>query len=190
MNIIDKFSLILLVILFLIQIFKRDLLKKITFIWIFAVSGIFLAGAVESINQYLLWQKDPIFKFLIPPHQNINYFLKFVGLRFFSYWILALIAALSLNKIAFWANKKYNERFFESEEISLGTLGMFLTGWPGFLFYIALILFLGLILSLIYTLKNKGRAPLYYFWLSGAIAIILVKNFILPKSLLNIFIIS
>jgi hypothetical protein len=190
MNLIDKFSLVLLIILFLIQVFKRDVFKKFTFIWIVAVCGVFLTGIIESINLYFLWLKDPVLQFLIPPHKNLNYFLNFVGMRFFVSWVLALAAALILNRVAFWANKKYDERFFESEEISFGTLGMFLVGWPGFLFYISLILILGLILSIIYTLKNKGRAPLYYFWLSAAIFIILMQNFILPQSFLNIFKIS
>jgi hypothetical protein len=67
---------------------------------------------------------------------------------------------------------------------------MFLSGWPGFLFYIVVILFLGVCLSIIYTIKNKGRAPLYYFWLPGVLIVILLENFILPKSILNFFTIS
>lgn len=190
MSIIDKFSLILLIGLFLIQIFKRDWFKKIVFIWILVVIGIFLAGIIDSFNQYFLWRKDPIFKFLIPPYKSINYFLDFVFMRFFSYWILALIVALIINKTALFFNKKYNERFFESEEIPIATLGMFLSGWPGFLLYVILILIFGLILSIIYTLKNKGRAPLYYFWLSSAILVILIKNFFIPYELLSKFVIS
>lgn len=187
MPIIDKFSLLLLLFLFLIQIFKRDIFKKIVFIWILAIIAIFAVGIIESINVYFLWKNDPVFKLLIPPYQNLNYFIQFIFTRFFIYWILTLGAALLINKLALFFNKKYNERFFESEEIPIGSLAIFLSGWPGFLFYIILILFFGLILSIIYTLKNKGRAPLYYLWLPTAILVILIKNFIIPQSLLSIF---
>ncbi|MCX7589375.1 MAG: hypothetical protein N2Z85_00325 [Patescibacteria group bacterium] len=190
MNIIDKFSLIFLIILFLIQVFKKNIFKKIVFIWVLAVIGIFLFGIIESVNRYFLWKEDPIFKFLIPPYKNINYFIYFVFIRFFSYWILALVAALILNKTALFFNKKYNERFFEPEEIPFATLGMFLSGWPGFLFYFCFVLIFGLILSIIYTIKNKGRAPLYYIWLPAAILAILFKNFVIPFNILKIFIIS
>lgn len=190
MNIFDKFGLALSLILFLIQVFKKDFLKKLGFIWILAVGGIFLSGAAMSIEQYFIWQNDPLLKYLIPPYNNISYFLRFVGMRFFAPWILALVASLILGFVSLWANKKYNERFFENEEIYLGSLGMFLVGWPGFLFYIVLILFLGVVLSFIYFLKNKGRAPLYYFWLPTVIIVILARFFILPKSLLDFFIIS
>lgn len=190
MNVFDKFGLTLSLILFLIQIFKKDFLKNLGFIWILAVGGIFISGILISIEQYFFWKNDVVFKYAIPPYKDMSYFLKFVGMRFFVPWVLALIASLVLGFVSLWANKKYNERFFENEEIYLGSLGMFLVGWPGFLFYLILILFLGLSLSFIYYFKNRGRAPLYYFWLPAVIVIILVKVFILPKSFLDIFKIS
>jgi hypothetical protein len=190
MDIINKFSLTLVLILFLIQIFRRDFLKRIIFIWKLSILAVFLGGIFFGVNEYFLWQKDPFLKLLIPPHQSIAYFLRFVGFKFFIPWILALGFAILVNFVTSWANKKYNERFFEQEEIPLAALGMFLSGWPGFLFYIAVILFLGVCLSIIYTIKNKGRAPLYYFWLPGVLIVILLENFILPKSILNFFIIS
>jgi hypothetical protein len=189
-TIIDKFSLVLVVILFLIQIFRKDFLKKIIFIWKLSILLIFLAGIFFSIYQYFLWKSDPLFKLLIPPYKSINYFLRFVGFKFFIPWGISLAFALLLNFITSWANKKYNERFFEQEEIPLGSLGIFLCGWPGLLFYILVILFLGVCLSIIYTLKKKGRAPLYYFWLPGVLIVFILKNFILPKSFLNLLIIS
>lgn len=190
MNVFDKFGLTLSLILFLIQIFKKDFLKNLGFIWILAVGGIFTSGILISIEQYFFWKNDLVFKYVIPPHKDISYFLRFVGMRFFAPWVLALIASLIFGFVSIWANKKYNERFFENEEIYLGSLGMFLVGWPGFLFYLILILFSGLVFSFIYHLKNKGRAPLYYFWLPAVIVVILVKAFVLPKSFLSIFIIS
>jgi hypothetical protein len=189
MTAIDKFSLGFLLIIFLIQLFKRDLLKKISFVWVFVILGIFSAGIFYSIKQYLLWQNDPFAKFFIPPYRNISYFLQFVGLKFFAPWLLALAMALVFYFVALWANKKYDERFFENEEIPMASLGFFLSGWPGFLFYLILILICGLILTLFYTLKNKGRAPFYYFWIILAILVNILK-FVLPKSLLNFFVIS
>jgi len=190
MDIIDKFSLTLILILFAIQIFHRDFLKRILYIWKLSIIAIFLSVIFFSINQYFLWQKDPFLKLLIPPYQSINYFLRFVSFKFFIPWILALGFAILVNFLISWANKKYNERFFEQEEIPLAALGIFLSGWPGFLFYIIVILLLGVFLSIIYTIKNKGRAPLYYFWLPGVLIVIFLENFILPKSILNFFIIS
>lgn len=165
------------------------MLKKIIFVWILVVLGIFSAGIFYSFEQYFLWQKDPFAKFLIPPHQNINYFLKFVGFKFFLPWFFALVFALIFNLVAKWANKKYNERFFEEEEIPMATLGFFLSGWPGFLFYLILILIFGLVLTFFYTLKNKGRASFYYFWIITAILVNILK-FILPQNIWKFFTIS
>ena len=85
-------------------------------------------------------------------------------------------------------NRRFENRFFEKEEIQIIGLGIFLTGWPGFLFYLIFVLIVGVLLTTTYSLLTKGRAPLYFLWLPLAILTILAKNWLIPQEILRAFI--
>jgi hypothetical protein len=123
----------------------------------------------------------------LPPYQSINYFYAYAGYHFFAPWLISLAAAIVISRLAGILNSKYGERFFENEEIWLMRLGIFLTGYPGFLFYLVLVLLAGVALSSVYTILKRGRAPLYYVWLPLAIIVLIIKDFLVPVSILNIF---
>jgi hypothetical protein len=82
---------------------------------------------------------------------------------------------------AHYYNQRYDERFFEKEEIPILGLGIFLTGYPGFFYYIALVLIAAVIESVYFTVRKRGRAPLYYIWLPLAVFAIILKNWLLPE---------
>lgn len=197
MPITDKFALIVLVGALGAQIFYRrslcvsggvikDFFNKflfssiIKFLWL--VSFVFIISVVSywSWQQYEVWQTSPVTKYVLPPYQSIGYFLSYVGVRFLSPWILAFLAALLVSRLAKKLNKRFEERFFEKEEIELMTLGIFLVGYPGFLFYLFFILGFGSVASVIYTLFSRGRMPFYYFWMPLAIFAIITVKGILP----------
>ncbi|MEK7076889.1 MAG: hypothetical protein AAB967_01520, partial [Patescibacteria group bacterium] len=108
----------------------------------------------------------------------------YVGSRYLAPPAIALLAAIIFGYAAWFLNKKFGERFFENEEPALFALGVFLAGYPGFLFYIPLVLVIGILLAIHYSLLKKGRTPFYYLWLPTAIFAILIKVFMIPPELL------
>ncbi len=82
--------------------------------------------------------------------------------------------------VARFLNKKFEERFFEKEEIALIGLGVFLSGYPGFFFYLGIIMIFGVLVSLIYTILKKGRLPLYHFWLPASAFAMIIKVWLIP----------
>ena len=157
------------------QVLNRRFVKMLKWFWLVSASVILSIQVYWSVLQYQTWKIDPFSKFFLPPYQDISYFLGYVGVRFFGPWILAFMASLLFSWIARFLNKKFDERFFEKEEIELVALGTFLVGWPGFSFYLGVILVFGALISIFYQIFTKGRLPLYYFWMPFAISAIIIK---------------
>ena len=179
------FSLIFLILLFGAQLIWRPslFLSKARFLFLFSILAVFIILAVYSILQFLLWQGDEISKFLLPPYQSINYFLSYAGIRFFlSYAISLFVAILGLG-IGNWLNNRYGKRFFESNELYLFAAALFLTGHPGWFYYLLGLLLVYLLMHLIslfvllilrVNLRLLPRFSVYYLWIAVAILVILV----------------
>ncbi len=177
-------------VLFGMQCSSRPLFRKfIGWLW----GGAFLifgaASGYAAWRQYAAWRAGAGSRFLLPPYQSIGYFLSYVGTRIFAPWLIALAAGILLSRLLAAFNRRFGERFFESEEMPLFGAAVFLTGYPGFLLYIPLVLFAGACLSVFYTLRRRGRAPLYFLWIPVGIFVILFMYFLLiPAGMLNGFI--
>jgi len=96
-------------------------------------------------------------------------------------WVIAAVGGLVLSWIAHGLNQKFQERFFEREEITLFALGAFLSGYPGILFYLLAVIIAELVLSIIYTVAGWGRAPMYYLWLPAALSVIIMMYIFSPS---------
>ncbi len=153
--------------------------KFLKIIWTLSVLIIFGILFYWSYLQYSFWQGSEMTRYLLPPYQSISYFISYVGVRFFGPWFLALLASFLISGAVRFLNKKFEERFFEDEEIRLIALGIFLTGYPGFIFYLVSILVVGVLLSTFYFLLSKGRMPFYYFWMPMAIFAMIMKIWLL-----------
>ena len=134
------------------------------------LSFIFPLGTMRS--QFLLWQKSSPASYLIPPYQDISYFLNYSFYVFFAKPIIALLAALIFLGLAKFFNKKFQERFFEPEEPYFGAIAMFLIGYPGLIFYLIIVLMSGLAGTLI----TRRRFSAYYLWLPVAIFVIMIQK--------------
>lgn len=181
----EKFSILILILSIGVQLANRSFFRhyvKLTFYAGFLAQ--FGAAFYFTFLQYQTWKGT----YFLPPHRGWSYFISYSGLRFFSSITAALLSALILKFICERLNRHFEERFFEREEGWLLALGIFLSGYPGLLIYIPLMLITALILSVIYGLAGKGRAPLFYAWLPAAIFAILIES-LLPQSFLNSFII-
>jgi len=179
-------SLGILVIAFGAQIILRPFgVKIIKTIFISAIVAIFSLLIYYSYQQYVAWSSVELSKFLLPPYQNIDYFIKYIGARFFTPYLISLAAAFLFLFSANRLNKKYEERFFEPEELWLGALALFLIGWPGALFYfIGLIAFYFLLSAFYFLLYGKdNRLSLYYWWLPLAIFVIIINKYLINLEL-------
>lgn len=189
MSLSDKFGIAILILSAGAQFFYFSFLSKyVRQIFLLTVLVLFFSAAYSSVIQYYAWKMDRVSVFLLPPYRDLSYFLEYVSLRIFSPIVVAFLASFVFKAAVELANKKLGERFFEKGEGWFLALGIFLSGYPGFLFYIPLLLLSASVLSIFYILLKKGRAPLLYLWLPAAIFAILLKNQ-LPPSFLNIFII-
>jgi len=156
--------------------------------WV-AVFATFLIATFQSYQQYRIWNDSELTRGLLPPYQGAGYFLFYAGTRFFASYAIALIAALVFALAAKILNKKFNERFFEPEEIWLGAAATFLSGHPGWLFYVILLLTFYLLIqigSIIIARDSSSRISLYWLWIPTAMFVIIIINWLQSVPLWNI----
>lgn len=118
---------------------------------------------VDFISNYL----EPIFrainsfiKLIIPSYIGGTYLLFFLLTRLWGEYIISFIFALLFLWVMIWLNKKYDNRFFYDEEPYFGAIAIFLTGWPGCLYYLIILLTSFLIFNASETITVKKRAEL------------------------------
>ncbi len=146
--------------------------------WILIFGGIFLASYF-TYQQYNLWLAHPISQLLLPPHQNISYFIYYAINNFYLATVLMSLAGLVVLLATNLANKKFNGRFFEPAEPYLVGSVILLVGHPGWMYYlgfsVAVFLLASLVLALI-ARKKSSRLSFYYFWLPIAASAILISE--------------
>lgn len=159
-----------------LQMYRRPLLERLA-------SRIFLYSAGLAFV-YLIWIaylqfrafQGGVLGLTLGRPDTFLWFLGYVRLHFWNEYLLSLPAAILFALIAGYFNKKYNERFFEKEELYLIALGILLTGYPAFIFYIPLVLLVSIIASALFV-KRGERLPLYHFWASTALVVLLAVHF-------------
>ena len=185
----DKLALIVFGLTMGAQVIRRSFSARAVK-YIFIASGVFVFAALSYLTyrQYLAWEENPLMKYSLPPYRGWDYFFSYVGYRLFAPWLISLLAAIVLARFAEYLNHRFDERFFEREETWLMMLGIFLAGYPGFLFYIILILLAATVVSFFYSLFLHRRLPLYYFWMPMAIAAVFLRIWLVPVPVSNVFV--
>jgi hypothetical protein len=165
--------------------FKRSFLIRNAKALFFATALLIFARLSFLTNrQFEIWQDDPLSKYLLPPYSPLNYLLLRSGFIFFFPYLLSLATALIF---IFWmrhANQKHGGKFFEDEEPYLAGLGIFLSGHPGWLVYLTILIFFYSSLHLVRRLKGGKniRISLYHLWIPAALFVILVNEFWLSRA--------
>lgn len=143
----NYFYLSLVVFLISIWLLKRGLFKTkyLKLFLITLISFVFLFAFLKTVVNYFVWLNDPLSKNLLPPYTPISYFLRYS----FQHYFFSAIVTIIFASLIFWLiikfNKKFEEKFFYEEEPYLASIGILLTGWPNCLFYLTLVLFLGVV---------------------------------------------
>jgi len=156
------------------------------YFFLVAISLIFSFFVFQSFQQYWVWAGNELSKNLLPPYQSANYFIFYVFTRFFAPYLISLAAALVFLFLTKILNKKYGERFFEPEEFYLGASAIFLSGHPGWLFYVVFLLAIYVLIQLFSTAKSSilnskfspVRVSLYWLWIPTAIFVILIQRWL------------
>lgn len=169
-------SLVGLVLVLLFQLFSREKLKK-------HASRFFLYSAAVAFA-YLLYIgflqfrdfQSGIMGPLLGKKSGFLWFLSYTRLHYWNKYLISLPAGILVALVAYYFNKKHAERFFEPEELYLAALGILLVGYPGFLFYIPLVLIASVVGSLLFVRRGE-RLPLYHFWLPTALVVLFIIQF-------------
>lgn len=186
-------TLALLALLALVLFSRKTLQGVMKPIFMIACAAVLMQGIFYSYLQYKVWSTSNLGRFFLPPYQprglfgGYDYFLGYVTFRYLSAPLLALVVGGAFFFASRWLNRKGGERFFEDEEPWLFASGILLSGYPGFFFYVPLILLGAIVLAIIFTVKHWGRAPLYHLWIPCAILAILIVHFLVPISWLALF---
>jgi len=168
-----------------LQIYPNDTSKIYKHLFFGAVILTFSYLVFQSFQQYWAWAGNELSKNLLPPYQT-NYFIFYVFTRFFAPYLISLAAALVFLFSAKILNKKYEERFFYPEEIYLGASAIFLSGHPGWLFYVVFLLVVYVLVQLFFVAKysilntqySSPRLSLYWLWIPVAIIVIILMNWL------------
>jgi hypothetical protein len=145
-----------------------------------SVAAVFLLSAYWAFAQYLAWLSGETTRYLLPPYQSINYFLLYVGARFFGPYVLSLFIAIAAFYAARWYNARKDWSLFYDEEYYFIALSIFLVGHPYWIAY-ALILpaVAGLIIGFRYLILRKtDKFSLYYLWFPVAALVILITGWL------------
>lgn len=160
----------------LVQIFKRPLFPKIVkpAFFIFVLATLAYLSYLTYL-QYQAFQDGPL-QTTLSSKDGLIWFAGYVRLHFWNQYLVSLALALIILWVAEYWNKRKGEILMEREELYVAALGIFSVGYPGFLFYIVLVLLLSALCSLMFV-KRGERLPLYYFWIPTAISVLLAIQF-------------
>jgi hypothetical protein len=175
-----QIQIILLFILGVLQFFFRSFsLKTAKIIYCVLATLSFLWAGYVSYLQYVVWKNGPLAKFLLPPYENISYFIKYVGWRFFAPAIFVFIFSFIYILLAKLLNKGGGGRFFEDDEIYVAAAVIVSVGYPSiFVFFVSFTLIF-LVFNIIQTIKagRISRVSPYYLWIPAALIAIMISKF-------------
>ena len=189
-----SFSLTILVILFLFQVFKNrfpriKILVAARIGTITSCVAVLFGLVYYTYAQFIVWQSDSLSQAFLPPYQGYGYFIQYSLYRFWAQYLVAVVVALVFLFLARRHNRKHDDKFFYPEESYFLLLGIFLSGHPLWIGYFVAVIVGYAIFSAGYTAwwrkkyperaNETPRVSFYYGWLSTAILVILLKSAIL-----------
>lgn len=201
------FYLIFSIVLLILWLFKRNLIQVRFLKLISLILPLFILclALLKTIINYFTWLNNPLSRNLLPPSTSITYFLRYSFQHYFFAAIVTIAFAYFISLLILWFNKKFQEIFFYDEEPYFASIGILLTGWPGCLFYLCLVLFLGVVYHFFFilvktifikrkrnlSLKNtqplsennipeeeNPRLSLFHFWLPAALLVLILNDII------------
>lgn len=141
-----------------------------------AVLGVSAVLTIMSHLQFEAWANGALItQHLVPPLGGHRYFLLYIWWRFWAPYVISFV----ISGIFFWLARFYNRRhdggFFYDDEYYFIALGIFLTGQPGWIFYLLAMAIIAFFITLVrhIFLHRMDKVSLYDFWLPVAVFVIL-----------------
>ncbi len=162
-----------------ISIFNAERWYK--FFFIAGILLVFTSIFFQIRQHYRLWLEDDVSKYLLPPYQDIGYFLFYAFTRFLAPYLISLAIALLFLLTAKVINKRYQKRFFYPEEPYVGALAIFLTSHPGWVLYSVIFISAYLAFHLFEAGIHRHiyrRISTYWLWLPAAIFVIIIQRWL------------
>lgn len=160
-----------------LEVKSRTLLRRhAPRLFLYATGLILMYLIYIGYLQFLAFYEGGLVTPILGTGKGLLWFLSYIQLHFWNDYLVSLPAGILVALIGYYFNKKYAERFFEPEELYLAALGILLVGYPGFLFYLPLVLILSVAGSLLFVRRGE-RLPLYHFWIPTALVVLLVIQF-------------
>lgn len=137
-----------------------------------------------SYKQYLVWKDHPLSKYLLPPYQEINYYLNYAYFHFwrdFFYRLIGVLIIFLLMKFISFVFKR--DVFYEEEKIFVPYLSLFFF-FPYNLMFFFLGLFMLNLIIVISAFRGQGSGVKfqvsetrfsfkdYWIWLAWLILIL------------------
>ena len=158
-----------------LQIWKRPLMKRFASrIFLYSAGLAFIYLIWIGYLQFQAFMAGPL-QYTLGTPEGLKWFFGYLKLHFWNEYLLSLPIAVLFALIASWFNRKYQERFFEKEELYFIAIGILLTGYPAFIFYIPLVLIASIVASLVFVRRGE-RLPLYHFWIPTALVVFLAVH--------------
>ncbi len=145
------------------------------------VAAVAVYAAYLSRAQFLLWHADAEGAArLLPPYHGMGYFLRYAFVHFWLSRVMAFIVAGGFFAGAKWLNARRGEMLFEKEELYFLAIGIFVSGHPAWIFYLAIVFSAYLLATLIGALVYgvHARISFYYFWLPCAVLTVALSTYL------------
>ena len=177
------FFLILITAIYFLKTEEKVRSKIYLILFLISVFVFVIWSSFLSISQYLIWLKNPISKYLLPPYQKIDYFLNYAYFHFWRDFIYRLISVL----LAFLFLKFLNfifkrDIFYDDEKIFIPFLMLFFF-FPYNLFIIFLGFFMLLLIIVVLSIKQKEKSYFSFrnYWLFLVWILFLIQPFFLTN---------
>lgn len=196
----NLFGLVFLFLLLVLQYLKRrNILKScLTFkiILIALVLWIFLRYLTLTYLQYLAWDSNVLTQYFLPPYTSFAYLLQYHFVRFLMYPLISGVVALVFYLGAKHGNGKYQNKFFEPEELFIVPAVVLALnsdsikfGWLYLFFLVGILYLVTHFILLVKNLKNKApnamslaRLPLYWYWVPTGLLVFWLSYIVTLKS--------
>lgn len=146
-----------------------------------ACLSVVVYASYASRRQFLAWHADAEGgAYLIPPYRHMGYFVRYA----FTHFLLQYAISFVIAWLFFYAGRRLNSlrggMLFEREELYFLATGLFVSGHPGWIFYILLVLSAYLLASVIGAVAYGARARVsfYYFWLPCALVTVVLNAYL------------
>lgn len=155
---------------------KLSLILKFFILVILMIGFRLLYAALLTFSQYYIWSRQEFTKLLLPPTQSVKYFIQY---SFTHFWIGTLISigaaiVFYLFLRLLW---KYQQRFFNKDEIMFGFLMALIIGWPNFVIFIPAVFIFTILISLIRTLIfGNVYTGLYFSLILAGLLVLLLGD--------------